>query len=185
VGVSWYEACAFCRWMTERLREQDLLAPDWEARLPREAEWEKAARGGLEVPAAPAIRSPGRRLDGEAEPALASNEPPRRRYPWGDEIDGERANYGETTIGSTSAVGCFPSGSSPYGCEDMSGNVWEWCADSVEISWSKESARVLRGGAWSYPAEDLRAAVRVRYPASLRGGVFGFRVLAAPASLGS
>jgi len=98
VGVSWYEATAFCCWLTEHLRESGELSSDETVELPTEEQWEKAARG----------------TDG-------------RIYPWGDEPDPTRANYSDTKIGTTSAVGSFPSGASPYGVEDMSGNVWEWC----------------------------------------------------------
>ncbi len=149
VGVSWYEAFAFCRWLTRKL--------GFEVRLPSEREWEKAARGT-----------------------------DARAYPWGDEYEASRCNGLESEIGSTSAVGAFPTGASPYGVLDMSGNVWEWCADEIELPWAEdELGLVLRGGGWGYPAEYLRAAYRNRRHAANRWTGVGFRVSAAPASLGS
>ncbi|MCP4538110.1 MAG: formylglycine-generating enzyme family protein, partial [Chloroflexi bacterium] len=103
VGVSWYEAAAFCRWFTEQLQQNGHLKAGEKITLPTEPQWEKAARG----------------VDG-------------RRYPWGNDPDRNRANYGDTGIGTTSAVGCFPGGASPYGIEDLSGNVWEWCRTKWE-----------------------------------------------------
>jgi formylglycine-generating enzyme required for sulfatase activity len=166
VGVSWYEAVAYCRWLTEVWRAIGRIGPDEVVRLPTEAEWEKAARG----------------TDGQ-------------RYPWGDEPDPGRANYADTGIGTTSAVGIFPGGASPYGLLDMSGNVWEWCATRWRESyplpevdeWSceyvnGEARRVVRGGSSDFNARLARCAYR-HWDLPYYGYVnFGFRVAAAPFS---
>jgi len=99
VRVSWYEADAYCRWLTEKLGVLGTLGEDEVVRLPMEREWQRAAQGD----------------DG-------------REYPWGRWQEG-RANTDESGIGQTSAVGLFPEGASPCGALDMAGNVWEWCAD--------------------------------------------------------
>jgi formylglycine-generating enzyme required for sulfatase activity len=161
VGVSWYETMAFCRWLTEELRREGALSESEEITLPTEPQWEKAARS----------------TDG-------------RRYPWGAEPDPNRANYGDTGIGTTSAVGCFPGGVSPCGGEELSGNVWEWCRTKWESdyrSYENDSTlegtarRELRGGAFSRAEFNVRCAFRHSrydpfYPYA-RLNSYGFRVV--------
>ncbi len=161
VMISWYEANAFCQWLTLRLQETGVLTDTQIIRLPTEAEWEKAARGE----------------DG-------------RIFPWGnDAIIPEHANYFETQLGVTSTVGCFPCGISPYKCEDMAGNVWEWCQDWYSDEYYSESPtedplgpstgsnRVDRGGAWDDDARLCRSAYRFRDVPGSRYGSIGFRLL--------
>jgi formylglycine-generating enzyme required for sulfatase activity/predicted ATPase len=173
VGVSWYEAVAFCRWLSEVWQAERKIGPDEVVRLPTEAEWEKAARGA----------------DGPI-------------YPWGNKADPEKANYENTDIGATSALGCFPGGASPYGCRDMSGNVWEWCAtQAVGTDWRDAelqpypyqvtqqwtdtylggtNVRMLRGGAFNGDRGGVRAPVRNMGDPNNRNNNLGFRVVGAP-----
>lgn len=191
VGVTWYEALAFTRWLTGIWRKVDVLPEGWEVRLPSEAEWEKAARGGLEIPAQPHMVSTGD-TKGNTRLSMKKNEASQRGYPWGNDPDPNRANYNETGIGATSAVGCFPSGASPYGCEEMSGNVWEWTRsiyreypydpkdgrENLEASSAK--IRVVRGGSFTDNHGYVRCSCRGRnLPVS---GYFniGFRVMLSP-----
>jgi formylglycine-generating enzyme required for sulfatase activity len=160
VGVSWYEAVAFCRWLMGKLRRIGALDSRIEITLPSEPQWEKQARG----------------RDG-------------RVYPWGDEADPNRANYDDTGIGTTSPVGCFPSGASIYGVEDLSGNVWEWCQTKWEEDYEGyqghnglggSSSRVLRGGSFYDSVGGVRCAYRRRFNPSFRLRSLGFRVVASP-----
>jgi len=146
VGVSWFEADAYCRWLTERLHAAALLGEKDEVRLPTESEWEKAARGT------------GGRI-----------------YQWGDEFDAQRCNVAATGIGRPSAVGMFPLddddpwGDLPSGGPlDMSGNVWEWCGTKWRQKYGPredndrngDSPRVLRGGAFDDDPYSARCACR-------------------------
>jgi formylglycine-generating enzyme required for sulfatase activity len=177
VRVDWYDARAYSDWLNQKLREWEgtpeplatlLREAGWAIILPSEAEWEKAARGSED----------------------------NRRYPWGNDPDPNRANYGDTGIGSTSAVGCFPDGHSPYDLEDLSGNVWEWTRSLWGMDWSKpdfsypydpegdrenleageDVRRVLRGGAFDYLARLVRCAFRLNGVPNDRNWYIGFRV---------
>ncbi|MCK6561171.1 SUMF1/EgtB/PvdO family nonheme iron enzyme [candidate division KSB1 bacterium] len=196
--VSWYEAMEFCDWLTQHWRKQGLLPKQWRVQLPSEAEWEKAARGGLKVPKPPLVR-PVRELAATTL-KLTANEEPQRRFPWGENADANRANYVDTKINDPSAVGCFPGGKSLCGCEEMAGNVWEWTrslwgkdfmtpefkypydpADGREnINAPSEILRVLRGGAFSGPQGYVRCACRNRTNPDHRNFNFGFRVVVSP-----
>jgi formylglycine-generating enzyme required for sulfatase activity len=170
--VSWHEALAYCTWLTQKLRRWDgtpkplatlLRHKGWVITLPSEAEWEKAARGA----------------DG-------------RRYPWGEGRDPNRANCDDTGIGTTSAVGCFLGGASPFGVEDLSGNVWEWTRSlwkdypydpkdgREDLEVGGDVRRVVRGGAFFNSAVGVRCAFRHRHYPSTRDSYFGFRVVVSP-----
>jgi len=195
VGISWYEALAYTRWLTEQ------LPANWQARLPSEAEWEKAARGGLQIPQRPIreIRWIDATEGDRPEYTLIDNPQPARRYPWGHAIDVEKCSYNETNLGSTSAVGAFAGGASPYGVEELSGSVWEWTGsvwgeDSnpefgypyhpddgrEDLASDSRKRRVLRGGAFDYREDFTRASYRFRVSPYDGSYWFGFRLLLSP-----
>lgn len=195
VGITWYEALAFTRWLTEIWREKGWIDQGMSMCLPSEVEWEKAARGGMKIPAEPVTRPIGEGL-GKINLSLRDNDQSRRRYPWGDDPDPNRANYDDAKINATNAVGCFPGGLSPYGCEEMSGNVWEWTRslrgnypypdDETERGKREDvrvkGSRVLRGGAFILSAFYVRCAFRLFNVPIFRDDFIGFRVVVSPSS---
>lgn len=183
VGVTWYEVVAFCRWLTARWQRAGRLPAGWQVRLPAEPEWEKGAKGGLAILSTPIVAAIGA---GTLRPAVAlmDNSMGQRPYPWGEStVTAELANYKATGIQSSSAPGCFPQNESPYGCREMSGNVWEWTlskygkypytAQGQEDVDSSDDGRVVRGGAYYNDASALRCAYRTgtsRAPGSTASG---------------
>jgi formylglycine-generating enzyme required for sulfatase activity len=200
VRVRWQEARSFCDWLTEAWQERGLLPTEWVVRLPTEPEWEKAARGGDKVPTQPFIASAQAGWAESCTPNLSPNGESQRRYPWGKEPDPNRANYDKTGIGSTSAVGCFSAGASPYGVEEMSGNVWEWTGslwgknlfdpehgypydpdDGREAPDAGDDVLwVVRGGSFGDDGRYGRCAVRLRLSPYACSDSVGFRVVVAP-----
>jgi formylglycine-generating enzyme required for sulfatase activity len=163
VGINWFEAEAFCAWLTARLTNDppEWWSADFQIVLPTEAQWEFAAKGSA-----------------------------NRAYPWGrDEPDEQRANF-ENRLAQTSPVGIYPAGATPAKVLDMVGNVLEWCTDPWDVSAysartngvedpvaeGDPAVRCLRGGAWNFDSGWLAAACRGRSWAGVRDdGDVGFR----------
>jgi formylglycine-generating enzyme required for sulfatase activity len=153
VMVSWEDAVAYCEWLSN--------VTGLKYRLPTEAEWEYAARGGLAG----------------------------KKYPWGDEEPKGRACYleGQIPFGvPTMRVGSYPPNAS--GLYDMAGNVWQWCGDWYDVSYYRSgnnrnpqgppegANRVARGGAWLYGPNSLRCAIRLQLSPQMQHETVGFRV---------
>jgi len=173
VWVTWYDAMAYCDWLTEQLPKlpnlPSKLRHSWRATLPLETQWERAARGMGD-----------------------------RIYPWGNEFDPGKANTRESGIGGTSAVGCFPAGGSPAGLLDASGNVWEWTRNCLEsypypkigadrntierFSTNNKDSMVLRGGSWFADRVHARCTNRHMINPDFGYYSFGFRVSLCAAS---
>ncbi|MCP4424853.1 MAG: SUMF1/EgtB/PvdO family nonheme iron enzyme [Chloroflexi bacterium] len=168
--LSWYDALAFCRWLDGVWRERGWLPEGMSVILPSEAEWEKAARGGLQIPQKPLRMQPESKLDVPDEQLLLIDNPlPQRRFPWGDDFNSERANGGATRIETTTAVGAFSGGVSPYGVWGMSGNVYDW----TRSIWGKDYSESAYN--YSYDAEDGREDLEKddNQLRVIRGGFFG------------
>ena len=104
--------------------------------MPTEAEWEKAARGGLKIPQTVHLVKGDEPFDPNPPgPNLKPNNANRRRWPWGEWAEDSprrQANVEQSNRRGTMTVGSFPEGASPYGCLDMSGNVEERCLNAYD-----------------------------------------------------
>ncbi|MCA1583772.1 MAG: formylglycine-generating enzyme family protein [Acidobacteria bacterium] len=153
--VAYTDAAMYCRWLGEQIGQP--------VRLATEAEWERAARGGV---------------DG-------------RHYPWGDDIDPSRANFlPEPALKrhrGTRPVGSYPSNA--FDLSDMVGNVWEWVADWYRPDAYRNGdqrnprgpsigrLRLVRGGSWvTHDVRQLRCAHRHEVPVDTYAYSIGFRV---------
>lgn len=160
-SMSWYEAMAYCRWLSARMGRAVML--------PTEHQWERAARGveGFAFPWGDGYKSGMANFDETAQ------------------YGGKKV--GLHCVGRTSFVGLYPCGASSEGVHDMAGNVWEWCRnelDKAQNGGSEGNApRALAGGAWDVPPEDSRMSGRAEGTPKARGRALGFRlVLSCPIS---
>lgn len=132
--ISWFDAVAFCNWLTHRLTGGDNAPTALKSiriTLPTEQQWQHAAQGD-----------------------------DNREYPWGNEFDRSRCNTPDSRNRKPTPVRQYEGWPSPYGVVDMSGNIWEWCitawgTDSDDIT--GDVGRAVRGGSW----DDLRNFARV------------------------
>ncbi len=150
VAVSWFDADAYCRWLASTTRRP--------FRLPTEAEWERAARGGLEG----------------------------KLYPWGDAPPQSRPDYlSRWTNGPEPVATQAPN---PFGLFDIAENVHEWCSDWYDPHYyerspernpagpSEGTRRASRGGSWRHHVKISRCAARSSIPPEFRYADYGFRV---------
>ena len=150
VAVSWHEAVTYCEWLSRKTGQP--------YRLPTEAEWERAARGG-------------------AESLL---------YPWGDAPPEQVPNYAGRWRSGPEPVGLYPPNA--YGLYNLGDNVHEWCLDWYDAAYyacSPErnpqgpdtgSRRASRGGAWRHHVKVTRTAARSSIPPEFKYADYGFRV---------
>jgi eukaryotic-like serine/threonine-protein kinase len=161
IFVNWFDAQAFCEWRG--------------ARLPSEAEWEKAA-------------------------SFDTVESFKFRYPWGDVFDGVKLNFCDVNCTHSNRntsfddgyrfaapVGTYPDGRSPIGAYDMAGNVMEWVSDWYDFSYYREAGgenplgptegqfKSIRGGSWLTATDDLKTAARSSFDPLVAQANVGFR----------
>jgi formylglycine-generating enzyme required for sulfatase activity len=189
VGITWYEALAFSRWLTQQWHAAGILPDGWRVQLPSEVAWEKAARGGLQIPQQPLVLPVAAAM---VTPwptiTLTENPAPQRPFPSQTSLTAETANVNETAVATSSAVGCFPQ-PSPLGCQEMCGNVWEWTKSRFRpYPYHPEDGReapdvklyeemVLRGGAYWSDTQAANATFRARRSPNDQNSSYGFRLM--------
>jgi sulfatase modifying factor 1 len=150
VGVSWYDANTYRAWLS--------LLTGYHYRLPTEAEWEFAARGGMEG----------------------------QLYPWGDAPPEEIPNYSSRWKNAPEEVGLYPP--NPFGLYNLGDNVHEWCADWYDADYYARSPernpqgpksgvrKASRGGSWRHHIKVTRTAARSSIPPEFKYADYGFRL---------
>ena len=165
VGITWFEARAYCAWLS--------VVTGNLYRLPTEVEWEAAARSAIP-------------FAHNAENQKSKNQ--NRTYPWGNDWDAAKANTIEGRLMKPSPVGAYVAGGAvcPFGAEDQAGNVHNWTSSlylpypydpfKSELA-EAEGERTLRGGSWFFERNYSRCAYRVRGIPDSFYYYFGFRIV--------
>jgi len=178
VHVSWDDANAFCKWLTDKHRREGKIASVQRYRLPSEAEWEYACRAGTST----AFSFGDQLKQGEGYLNAAG-----QGEGWSNEAKASEIwPFNDGWAKRTAPVGSFRPNA--FGLYDMHGNVWEWCWDWYDAEWYKGgdrkdpigpqtgSLRVLRGGSWGVYPRYLRSAIRNWDGPTYRNNFIGFRL---------
>ena len=149
-GVSWFEASRYCEWLSAQAGRA--------YRLPTEAEWEFAARGGLE----------------------------QKNFPWGDAPPESRSDYATRWQAGPEPVGRYAP--NPFGLSDICDNVHEWCSDWYDPNYyavspeynprgpGQTKRKSSRGGSWRHHIKVARCSARSSIPPEFQYADYGFRV---------
>jgi len=160
VGITWFEARAYCAWLSEVTGKN--------YRLPTEVEWEAAARGLPDKPFLGKMTA--------------------RKYPWGNDWDKEKANSIEGRVMKPSPVSAYTAAGAtgPFGAEDQAGNVYDWTSslylpypykpEASEVI-EADGERTVRGGSWNDIRRNVRCASRLRLVPVFFYNNFGFRLI--------
>jgi serine/threonine protein kinase len=168
VKVNWFDAMAFCKWLTEKERDENLIEDRQSYRLPTDREWSLAVGLHNESGSTPQAR------DGKI----------KNEFPWGKQwpAPAGAGNYGTSQRrGATMPVGSFKANS--LGLYDLGGNVWEWCADTYKggSSGTGRDWGVLRGGSWATTNRlEMQSSYRNVVDRNERDVIYGFRCVLAP-----